>query len=93
MRSIPCQVSINTVNTCKSKVPSSKDRCFLNDTLIIYYEKTFRKHSLYIPLDIIGGVNIINFEEAVLQLDSDPNYSPAFSYATKKQTKYRASLF
>lgn len=44
---IPNQVSIYTVGTGESKVPSSKDRCFFNNTLIIYYGKIFHEHSIY----------------------------------------------
>lgn len=104
--SIPAQVSTYTVGTGERKVPSSKDRCFLNNALIIYYGKIFHEHSIYIPLDIIGGINIINYEEDVIELDSDPIYSPAtnmsvsdyifedlFSYAIKNKLEIEPHFF
>ena len=72
---IPCQVSTFTLESRKEFIPPSKSRCFLHNSLIIYYGRTFNEHSVYIPLEIIAGISIIDFEEDEIELDLEPSYS------------------
>lgn len=73
---IPCQVSIFTIKDREGTISPSKSRCFLHDSLIIYYGGIFNEHSIYIPLELIAGISIIDFEEAVIELDLEPSFYP-----------------
>lgn len=103
---IPCQVYTYTNKTGSRSVSSSKERCFLDNALIIYYGKVFHEHSIYIPLDSIAGISIIDYEEEEIVLDSESRILPAtnmsindymfedlFSYASKKHLKIKPHLY
>lgn len=68
---IPSQVTIFKPATNEEVKPSSSERCFLNDCLIIDHNEVFNEHSIYIPLDIIAGISSICYHEKTLKSNSD----------------------
>ena len=77
---IPSQVTIFKLETNEKVTPSSKECCFFKDCLILEYNKPFNEHSIYIPIDIIAGINVFDYQEQKNKFEFEPKtISPALN--------------
>jgi hypothetical protein len=61
----------------------SKD-CIQDNCLELYYNKIFNEHSIYLPIDKISGINILEFTENIEYISEESkNYTYSYSGINK----------
>lgn len=66
-------IPVKSWTISESNPITAKERCFKKECLELYYTKIFNEQSIYVPIHMISGISIINYDQKKVPATQDSN--------------------